>query len=81
MIAACQKYLDNHDGLIDFSVGQRDVELNREVNAEFDVSLHCVFKDRAAHDAYQVASRHLEFIEEQKANWASVQVCDSNLVD
>jgi hypothetical protein len=79
LIAACQKYLDNHDGLIDFAVGRRDPELNREVNVKFDVSLHCVFKDRAAHDAYQTADRHLKFIEEQKANWSRVQVCDSNL--
>ncbi len=79
LIAACQKYLDNHDGLIDFAVGRRDRELNRDVNAKFDVSLHCVFADRAAHDAYQTAPRHLEFIEEQKSNWASVQVCDSLL--
>lgn len=79
LIAACLKYLDNHDGLIDFAVGQRERELNREVNAEFDVSLHCVFESRAAHDAYQVAERHLQFIEEQKSNWASVQVFDSNL--
>ena len=79
LIAACQKYLDNHDGLIDFAVGRRDPELAREVNAKFDVSLHCVFESRAAHDAYQTAERHLQFIEEQNANWSGVQVCDSNL--
>ncbi len=79
LIAACQYYLDDHDGLIDFAVGRREVELNREVNAEFDVSLHCVFQDRSAHDAYQTAPRHLQFIEQQKSNWAGVQVFDSNL--
>ena len=79
LIAACQKHLDNHDGLIDFAVGRRDPELNREVNAKFDVSLHCVFESRAAHDVYQTAERHLQFIEEQKANWSGVQVYDSNL--
>ena len=79
LVTACQKYLDNHDGLIDFAVGRRVPDLNREVNADFDVSLHCVFESRAAHDAYQTAERHLQFIEEQKSNWASVQVCDSNL--
>lgn len=79
LIAACQKYLDEHDGLIDFAVGHRDAELNREVNADFDVSLHCIFQDRAAHDAYQTAPRHLKFIEDQKSTWASVQVFDSHL--
>ena len=81
LVAACQKYLDNHDGLVDFSVGTRDRELNRTVNGDFDVSLHVIFKDRPAHDAYQTAERHLQFIEEQKDNWATVQVMDSHLRD
>ncbi len=78
-LAACRKYLDDHDGLVDFSIGRRDPELVREVNARYDVSLHCVFADRAAHDAYQVHQRHLDFIEENKHNWESVQVCDSTI--
>ncbi|MEO1614370.1 MAG: Dabb family protein [Planctomycetota bacterium] len=81
LIADCQTYLDDHDGLVDFSVGRRDPELNRPVNLTFDVSLHVIFKDRAAHDVYQTAPRHLEFIERQKENWAQVQVCDSVLED
>lgn len=80
LLAACKKYLDNHDGLASFSVGTRDRELTREVNADFDVSLHCVFEDRAAHDAYQVAERHLQFIEENKHNWDEVRVFDSTIV-
>jgi len=81
LIAACQKYLDNHDGLVEFSVGRRVPDLNREVNQDFDVSLHCVFRDRAAHDAYQTAERHLRFIEENKDSWAEVRVCDSDLAE
>lgn len=80
LVAACNKYLDNHDGLVGFSVGTRDRELNRDVNQDFDVSLHCIFQDRPAHDAYQTAQRHLEFIEENKANWAEVRVFDSTIV-
>jgi adenosylmethionine-8-amino-7-oxononanoate aminotransferase len=79
MLAECKKYLDNHDGLVSFGVGVREPELNREVNQDFDVSLHCVFADRPAHDAYQVAERHLKFIEENKAGWAEVRVFDSIL--
>tara|TARA_R110002049_G_scaffold72490_3_gene187294 strand:+ start:69956 stop:70264 length:309 start_codon:yes stop_codon:yes gene_type:complete len=79
LIAACEKYLDDHDGLVDFSVGTREKELNRPVNGDYDVSLHVIFQDRAAHDAYQTAERHLKFIEEQQDSWASVQVFDSNL--
>ncbi len=80
LICACQKYLDGHDGVVDFSVGTREPELDRPVNADYDVSLHVIFKDRAAHDEYQTAARHLEFIAEQKPGWANVQVFDSNLV-
>ena len=79
LVAACQKYLDDHEGVIDFAVGTRDTELNRPVNGDFDVSLHVIFADRAAHDAYQTAPRHLQFIEEQKESWAQVQVMDSYL--
>ncbi len=80
LLAACKKYLDDHDGLIGFSVGTRDRELDREVNQDFDVSLHCIFQDRPAHDAYQTADRHLQFIEENKENWAEVRVFDSTIV-
>ena len=81
LVSACQKYLDNHEGVVDFSVGRRDPELDRPVNVKFDVSLHVIFRDRATHDAYQTAPRHLEFIEQQKDNWDQVQVCDSYLED
>lgn len=79
LIGACQKYLDDHDGVVGFSVGRRETDLDRPVNAVFDVSLHVIFSDRAAHDVYQTAPRHLEFIALQKDNWAGVQVCDSVL--
>lgn len=81
LLAACQKYLKDHDGVIDFSVGTRDAELTRPVNQTFDVSLHVIFADRATHDAYQTAPEHLEFIETEKENWAEVKVCDSHLLD
>lgn len=82
LVAACQKYLDDHDGVVDFAVGVRDSSLNRPVNnTEYHVSLHVVFADRAAHDAYQTAPRHLEFIAQEKDNWKSVAVFDSLLED
>ena len=34
---------------------------------------------RTAHDAYQVAPRHIQFIEENKANWAQVRVFDADV--
>jgi quinol monooxygenase YgiN len=79
LLAECKKYLDNHPGLVDFSVGRRDRELARPVNQDFDVALHCVFQDRASHDAYQTAERHLQFIAANKPSWAEVRVYDSTL--
>ena len=43
----------------------------------FDVALHVVFTDRAAHDAYQADATHDRFIAEMKHNWAKVRVFDS----
>jgi hypothetical protein len=80
LLAACQKYLTGHEGVLDFSVGVRDRELNRPVNnTDYHVSLHVIFANRAAHDVYQSAPRHLEFIAQEKGNWKSVAVFDSLL--
>ncbi len=80
MLEQCNKYLNNHPGLEFFAVGTLTQELNRPVNVrDFDVSLHTVFADMAAHDAYQIAPRHLEFIANNKPNWKSVRVFDSTL--
>jgi hypothetical protein len=78
LVAACKKYLTGHPGTVFFAAGTRAEALNRDVNdREFDVSLHLIFTNQAAHDAYQDAPRHDEFIAEQKANWAKVRVFDS----
>ena len=79
-IAACRKYLTDHRGTLFFGVGTRTPGLSREVNdKDFDVGLHVVFKNRAAHDAYQVSPRHVQFIEENKPNWAKVRVFDADV--
>ncbi|MDX1930022.1 MAG: Dabb family protein [Pirellulaceae bacterium] len=80
LIASCKEYLDNHPGLDYFAVGRLNPDLARPVNDRaFHVSLHTVFADRAAHDAYQVEPRHLKFIELNKPNWKTVRVFDSDL--
>ena len=56
----------------------RELELTREVNVQdWDVGLHVLFTDRAAHDAYQNDATHDKFIAEMKPNWAKVRVFDS----
>lgn len=79
-LADMKNYLDHHDGLEFFACGVVTPDLSRPVNDKaFDVSLHTIFTNRAAHDVYQVAERHLEFIARNKANWKQVRVFDSNL--
>ncbi|MCU0709696.1 MAG: Dabb family protein [Pirellula sp.] len=81
LLAACHKYLDGHPGVVYFSVGTLNRDLARPVNDHgYDVALNLVFESRAAHDAYQVEPRHLQFIEEQKSHWKQVRVFDSDLV-
>ncbi len=78
LVAACQKYLSGHEGTVYFSVGVLAEDLNREVNdRDFDVALHLVFANKAAHDKYQSHPRHLQFIEENRASWARVRVFDA----
>ena len=78
LVESCKKYLDKHEGTIYFSAGVVAEDLTRDVNVrDWDVALHLVFKNRAAHDKYQDHERHKQFIEENKANWKSVRVFDA----
>jgi hypothetical protein len=78
MVAACHKYLKQHPGVTFFAAGKVAMDLSRPVNDRmFDVALHVVFADKAAHDAYQTAPTHLKFIDENKAGWKQVRVFDS----
>ena len=78
LLAACRKYLTGHPGTVLFACGGLAQELRREVNdRDFDVALHVVFRDQAAHDQYQVDPRHVQFIAENKENWKKVRVFDS----
>ena len=78
LVAACKLYLNVQPGILFFAAGTLVKELDREVNdREWDVALHLVFIDKAAHDAYQDDATHNRFIAEQKPNWESVRVFDS----
>jgi hypothetical protein len=68
LVAACTKYLKGHDGVLYYSSGSIADDLQREVNdQEFDVALHLVFTNKAAHDN----------IEKNKHLWSKVRVFDS----
>ena len=78
LIDACKKYLTIQPGIVYFACGKRDAGLTREVNdTGFDVGLHVVFANRAAHDSYQADATHDRFVAENKPNWKRVQVFDT----
>jgi len=80
LLAECQKYLTAHPGIVFFACGTLTAELNREVNdRDFDVALHIVFADQAAHDRYQDAPLHHQFVAGNKDNWKKVRVFDSTV--
>jgi stress responsive alpha/beta barrel protein len=54
------------------AIAKRDV-----TDRSFDVALTIIFRDGAAHDAYQVDPIHLAFVEGNKESWTRVQVFDS----
>ena len=77
LVDACDKYLADHPGTVFYAVGTVS-DLDRSVNdRDWDVGLHVAFKDKASHDAYQDAPKHLKFIEENKDTWSKVRVFDT----
>lgn len=78
LVDACKKLLTKHDGEVFFAAGTLVTELKREVNdRDWDVALHIVFQNMAAHDKYQDHPRHKQFIDENRDNWKKVRVFDS----
>lgn len=47
------------------------------VDATYDFSITALFKDVAAHNAYQVDPTHLAFVERFKSFWTKVQIYDA----
>jgi hypothetical protein len=81
LVAACEKYLKDHEGVVFFAAGPIAEAFNREVNdRDWDVALHLVFDSKASHDKYQDHPEHLKFIDENKDSWAKVRVFDSEFI-
>jgi hypothetical protein len=77
-IEYCRKYLSRFPGQIHFSVGPRDVEMQRDVNArDFDVAMNMIFNSKAAYEAYANADRHKEFIFQTAGMSTTRKVYDS----
>lgn len=80
LVAACDKYLNEHEGTVYYSAGTLGKEFKRDVNdRNWDVALHLVFKSKADHDRYADHPRHKQFIEENKSNWKKVRVFDATV--
>ncbi len=80
LVASCREHLTGHPGTVFFSVGTCAVEYDREVNdRDYDVALTIVFESHAAHDVYQTAERHEQFIADNATEWAKVRVFDAVL--
>jgi hypothetical protein len=79
LVASCREHLTGHPGTVFFSAGTV-ADYDRQVNdRDFDVALLIVFESRAAHDAYQVAERHRQFIAANATDWARVRVFDADV--
>ncbi len=79
-VASCQKYLNDHEGTVYFSVGTIAEDVEEPVSVkDFDVALHVVFANKAAKAKYLEHPRHKQFVEENRASFAKVRVFDSYL--
>ena len=80
LLAECRKYLSDHPGMVYFGCGTlSDLDRPGFNDRNFHVGLHMVFKDRAAHDVYQVHDRHVRFIADNKDAWQQVRVFDTDV--
>ena len=78
LLDACRHYLPGHEGIVFFGCGVLAESLARDVNdRDWDVGLHIIFRDLAAHDVYQESGPHQQFIAENRATWKQVRVFDS----
>ena len=80
LVAACEKYLSDHEGVRHFSVGTiaEDVEEPASVR-DFDVALHLIFDDKHAGEVYQESDRHQQFVGEIRETVEKVRVFDTYL--
>ena len=78
LVAACHKYLAGHPGTVFFAAGTLAEDIRWSISdRDFDVALHVVFENRAAHDAYQDSPQHQQFLDETQANWKAIRVFDA----
>ena len=78
LLDACHKYLSHHAGTIHFWCGVLAEDHVRDVNdRDWEVGLHVIFEDKAAHDYYHDHPDHQQFVAEMQPNWAASRVFDT----
>jgi hypothetical protein len=79
-IALCVKYLSGHPGQIYFSVGNRVLDIDRDVSGtNFDVSVNIIFENFDAYTKYSASPKHETFIAEAAGMSPTRVVYDSFL--
>ncbi|MCA9076669.1 MAG: Dabb family protein [Planctomycetaceae bacterium] len=78
LVRSCHANLKGYPGVDFFAAGVLAEDCKRDVNdRDFQVALQMVFRDKAAHDAYQISESHQKFIADNKANWKQVRIFDA----
>jgi hypothetical protein len=72
----CREYLGKVPGVRQLWSGRPAQTPRDVVDNSYHAGLTVVFDDKVAHDAYQVAPLHHDFIKRNKENWQRVQVYD-----
>jgi hypothetical protein len=76
LVAACRS-LAGLPGIEYFAAGTLADDIQWSVSdRDFDVALLVVFRDKAAHDAYQDSPEHTQFLEQYGDGWAAVRSID-----
>lgn len=77
---SCDSLLANHEGTVFYSAGVLGESFKGGANdRDWDIALHVVFTDKAAHDKYQVHPDHKKFVADNKDVMEKVRVFDSEL--
>ena len=80
LIQDCREFLGPISSVRFLAAGMPAMTPRTEVvDNSYGVGLVVHFEDRAGHDLYQEAPKHLEFIERNQAIWERVQVYDIQL--
>jgi hypothetical protein len=78
MIDSCKGYLSQQPGIVFFAAGTLADDFKLPFrDRNFDVSLHIVFKNKAARAKFPDSEGRKKFVEANKENWMKVRAFDS----